>query len=138
LVNLNKKKRTKAIITESLANKYLQILTNSKNTSIETPDFHFWVKENFSYQIIGGVAILMRCMKPVALKERLYYIIAEEHIATGHGGAKATYKQVSNKYYGVKRYLINKFVEKCKSCQMCRFFIKPLAIQPIISKFFMQ
>ncbi|CAG8745405.1 8021_t:CDS:2, partial [Racocetra fulgida] len=75
LLSLSEKKRPKALITENIANKYLQILNNSQDTHIANPN------------------------KPVALKERLYYIIAEEHLAIGHGDAKAIYKQVSDKYH---------------------------------------
>ncbi|CAG8714608.1 17676_t:CDS:1, partial [Gigaspora rosea] len=53
-----------------------------------------------------------------------------EHLAIRHGSAKATYKQVSNKYHGVKRCLVYKFVEKCKMCKTQRISIKPLAIKP--------
>ncbi|KAF0484327.1 retrotransposon nucleocapsid protein [Gigaspora margarita] len=76
--------------------------------------------------------------KPVALKERLYYIITEEHLAIGHGAAKATYKQVSHKYHGVNRCLVDKFVKKYKKCKTHRISIKPLDIKPIIGKFFIQ
>ncbi|CAG8681008.1 29929_t:CDS:2, partial [Racocetra persica] len=102
---------------EDIANEYLQILNNPKNTSISNPNIHYHVKNNYSSQKIGRIVTLMHKekssnnWKPVALKERLYYIITEKHLAVGHGGARATYKQVSDKYY---------------------------AIRPIISKFFMQ
>ncbi|CAG8584494.1 22552_t:CDS:2, partial [Cetraspora pellucida] len=43
--------------------------------------------------------------KLVALKERLYYISTEEHLAIRHKGARAIYAEVSNKYHGVKRCL---------------------------------
>lgn len=143
LLTLKEKSRSKALITESMAEEYLQILSNPQNTSIGTPETRHWIKSNFSYQSIGGVPILLRQekppdnWKPVALKERLYYIIAEEHLAIGHGGTKATYKQVASKYYGVKRYLTDSFVEKCKTCQTRRVSIRPLGIKPIISKFFL-
>ncbi|CAG8732627.1 14178_t:CDS:2, partial [Racocetra persica] len=62
----------------------------------------------------------------------------EEHLAVGHGGTRATYKQVSDKYHSIKRCLVDKFVKMCKTCKTRRLSSKPLAIRPIISKFFMQ
>ncbi|CAG8815005.1 2802_t:CDS:2, partial [Racocetra persica] len=100
-----------------IANKYLQILNDPKNTSISNPNIRHHINNNYSSQRIGRIITLIHKekssnnWKPVALKERLYYIIAEEHLAVRHGGARAIYKQVLDKYH---------------------------AIRPIISKFFMQ
>ncbi|CAG8596122.1 11691_t:CDS:2, partial [Racocetra fulgida] len=119
LQSLSEKKRSKALITENMANEYLQILNNPKNTSIANPNICHQVKSNYSSQRIGEIVILMykekssNNWKPVALKERLYYIIAEKHLAIGHGGARATYAEVSNKYHGIKRYRQNENEDLC-------------------------
>ncbi|CAG8795539.1 17934_t:CDS:2, partial [Gigaspora margarita] len=89
LLSLSEKKRSKALITEDTANEYLQILNNPQNTSIANSNICYQVKNSYS-----------------SLKKRLYYIIAEEHLPIEHKSAKATYKQVSHKYHGVKRYLL--------------------------------
>ncbi|CAG8692294.1 8961_t:CDS:2 [Gigaspora margarita] len=91
------------------------------------------VKNNYSSQRIGRIETLMCKGKPVALKERLYYIIAEEHLTIGHEGTRNTYTEVSDKYHGIKRCLVDRFVEKCKTCKSRRKSIKPLAIKPIIN-----
>ncbi|CAG8792541.1 9317_t:CDS:1, partial [Racocetra persica] len=144
LLLLSEKKRSKALITEDIANKYLQILNDPKNTSISNSNIRHHVKNNYLSQRIGGIVTLMHKekssnnWKPVALKERLYYIIAEEYLAVRHGSTRATYKQVSDKYHGIKRCLVDKFVEMCKICKTRRLSSKLLAIRSIISKFFMQ
>ncbi|KAF0454398.1 retrotransposon nucleocapsid protein [Gigaspora margarita] len=138
LQSLSEKKRSKALITEDMANKYLQILKDPINSSIANSNMWHQVKNNYSSQRIGGIEILMCKGKPIALKEILYYIIAEEHLTVGHGGARNTYTEVSDKYHGVKRCLVDRFVKKCKTCKSQRKSIKPLAIKPIISKFVMQ
>ena len=138
LQSLSEKKRPRALITEDIANEYLQILKDPKNTSNATTYIRHQVKNNYSSQRIGGIETLMCNGKPMALKERLYYIIAEEHLAIGHGGTRNTYARISDKYHSVKRCLVDKFVEKCKTCKSQRLSIKPLAIKTIISKFFMQ
>ncbi|CAG8851027.1 31201_t:CDS:1, partial [Racocetra persica] len=74
-----------------IANKYLQILNDPKNTSISNPNICHNIKNNYSSQRISGIVTLMHKekslnnWKPVALKERLYYIIAEEHLAVEYG-----------------------------------------------------
>ncbi|CAG8837324.1 9954_t:CDS:2, partial [Racocetra persica] len=83
-----------------IANEYLQILNDPKNTSISNSNICHHVKNNYSSQRISGIVTLIHKKKssnnwkPVALKERLYYIIAEKHLAVGHRGARATYKQI--------------------------------------------
>ncbi|KAF0407946.1 Nucleolar protein 4 [Gigaspora margarita] len=111
---LSEKKRSKALITEDMANKYLQILKDPKNSSIANSNMRHQVKNNYLSQRIGEIETLIYKGKPVALKERLYYIIAEEHLTVGHGGARNTYIEVSDKYHSVKRCLVDRFVEKCK------------------------
>ncbi|KAF0445480.1 hypothetical protein F8M41_003156 [Gigaspora margarita] len=114
LQSLSEKKRLKALITEDMANKYLQILKDPKNSSIANSNMQHQVKNNYSSQRIGGIETLMYKGKPIALKERLYYIIAEEHLTVGHGGTRNTYTEVSDKYHSVKSCLVDRFVEKYK------------------------
>ncbi|CAG8683019.1 2221_t:CDS:2, partial [Gigaspora margarita] len=85
------------------------------------------------------------------LKEKLYYIITEKHLAIGYKGTRNTYAEVSDKYYGVKRCLVNKFVKKYKHiCKQERIvnlngshmleiisydFLGPVSLQTNVRKF---
>ena len=111
LLSLHVRKRSKALIEQSMADDCLMVLTNPENTKIFGPKFRWWVRKHFVYTTTTSMVapedgsepqqqqqcILMdrKNGKPVCVKEKLYEKVAHFHEATGHGGRDKTFKAVS-------------------------------------------
>ncbi|GJJ79044.1 nascent polypeptide-associated complex subunit alpha [Entomortierella parvispora] len=141
LLSLHVRKRSKALIEQSMADDCLMVLTNPENTKIFGPKFRWWVRKHFVYTTTTSMitpedgsepqqqqqCVLMdrKNGKPVCVKEKLYEKVAHFHEATGHGGRDKTFKAISSAYSRVPSELVGLFTKVCRVCHANRHPPKP-------------
>lgn len=118
LFSLHARKRSKALIDQSLANDCLLVLTNPDNTRIFNPKFRWWVRKHFIFTTLGEFRVLLdkKNGKPVCVKEKLYERIAYFHELIGHGGRDKTFNAISKAYSRVPAELVALFIKVCRGC----------------------
>jgi len=144
LLSLHVRKRSKALIEQSMADDCLMVLTNPENTKIFGPKFRWWVRKHFVYTTTTSMVapedgsepqqqqqcILMdrKNGKPVCVKEKLYEKVAHFHEATGHGGRDKTFKAVS---FFFPFFGLFTFFYPLPACRQMDPFLSPLPL-PVI------
>ncbi|PLN77101.1 hypothetical protein BDW42DRAFT_188276 [Aspergillus taichungensis] len=110
--DLSVKKQDKALIHAKRARNIKTVLTDPKDTAIESAQFRY------------GYSICMKMIchegKPVAVREKLFKILTKAHQQCQHGGRDKTSAQVRQFYSWVPKELISRFVKICPTCQVRR------------------
>ncbi|EYE95888.1 integrase zinc binding domain-containing protein [Aspergillus ruber CBS 135680] len=128
--DLSAKKRDKALIHAQRAGHIKMILSDPKNTAVETAQFRFWAKKMFELRTTGvGSSNCMKMIchegRPVAVREKLYKILTKAHLQCKHGGRDKTSAKVRTNYSWVPKELISRFVKICPTCQVRRRGLRP-------------
>ncbi|EZG05502.1 hypothetical protein H106_04544 [Trichophyton rubrum CBS 735.88] len=123
--DLSVKKQDKALIHSRRARNIKIVLTDPKDTAIESAQFRFWVKKMFTLVPKDNNVPMSRKMichegKPVAIREKLFKILTRAHQQCQHGGRDKTSAQVRRIYSWVPKELISRFVKICPTCQVRR------------------
>ena len=144
--------KSRKIITRNEYNKIKAILADP-NEKIENANYRYWAKKKFALQTIGNNVILLTKrsnkskrndtinneeFKPVLVREELYKEFCEAHLQNNHGGQAQTWRNVKDKWGGIKQDLIELLVKKCITC-LSRNNLRQVTIagKPIIARSFM-
>jgi hypothetical protein len=154
LQNSNSKSTEKQLITRSLYDEIKTVLLDSVST-LHDADFRYWCRKNFTLLKTGDGHVL--CKKnsertkaaldkegksaeflPILVLEDMYKVICLEHVQNIHCGQKNLYKKLRSKWYGVKKKIVEEFVNHCEICVPRRTLSKStLAAKPIVARKFL-
>jgi hypothetical protein len=152
----NSKSRTneKQLITKSLYNEIKAVLLDG-NSMLRDADFRFWCRKGFTLLKVGEDYVVCKNLNdrtkealikenksvdalPVLILEEMYRVIGLEHVHYLHCGQKTLYNKLRSKWYGVKKKIIEEFVNHCEICVPRRNTSKStLAAKPIVAKRFL-
>ncbi|KAI0776659.1 hypothetical protein BD413DRAFT_610268 [Trametes elegans] len=133
LASLGPRKQAKALISHTLFHDIWCTLHRPKNQTIGTPQFRWWVRKMFTLQpraeiVLPGPMVresppedrspfvVIHDGKRIAVKERIYDIIAFYHARVDHGGRDKTAQEIRKRYTWVPKELIAGFVKNCPTC----------------------
>ena len=151
--NSKSKTSEKQFINRRLYDEIKTVLLDPVST-LRDADFRYWCRKNFILLNTGGDSIVCKNNNkrtkaaldkegkssdflPILVLEEMYKTICLEHVQNVHCGQKNLYKKLRSKWYGVKKKIIEEFVNHCKICVPRRTMSKStLAARPIIAKRF--
>lgn len=117
---LNPRKRDKALMSQSMYDTILVILTNPQDTRCATAQFRFWTKKMFRLVTTSQAQIVTHENRPVAVREQIYDVLVQCHSQCSHGGRDKTSNQVRRYYSWIPKELIARFVKACPLCNARR------------------
>ena len=150
----SKSKSEKQLITQNLYNDIKTVLLDG-NSMLRNADFRYWCRKGFSLLGVGEDFVVCKILNsktkgaltkegkpvealPVLVVEEMYRIIGLEHVQSLHCGQKNLYNKLRSKWYGVKKKIVEEFVNHCEICVPRRNTSKStLAAKPIIAKGFL-
>ena len=53
---------------------------------------------------------------PVLILEDMYKVICQEHVKSVHSGQKTLYNKLRSKWSGIKKQIVEEFVNNCEIC----------------------
>jgi hypothetical protein len=149
----NSKSKEKLFINNNLYDEIKSALLG--DSSLRNPSFRLWSRENFTLLNSGDNIIVCRILNkkskqalakdgifvdslPVLTLENMYDVICKEHARSLHSGQKELFNRLKRKWAGVKRKLIEEFVNNCEICVPRRNSSKStLAAKPIVTRKFL-
>ena len=142
----------KQLITRNLYNEIKTVLLVG-NSKLRDSSFRFWCRKGFSLLKVGEDYVVCRNLSsktkealtkkgvealPVLIVEEMYKIIGLEHVQSLHCGQKNLYNKLRSKWHGVKKRIVEEFVNHCEICVPRRNTTKStLAAKPIVAKGFL-
>ena len=154
LQNSKSKIDEKQLITRNLYDDIKAILLDG-NSTLRNADFRFWCRKGFTLLRVGEDYIVCKILNsrtkealakegkpieelPVLISEEMYKIIGLEYVQNLHCGQKTLYNKLRSKWYGVKKKIVEEFVNHCEICVPRRSTSKStLAAKPIVAKRFL-
>ncbi|KGQ00701.1 hypothetical protein PAAG_12634 [Paracoccidioides lutzii Pb01] len=82
----------------------------------ESPEFQHWCKKMFTLKSINNQLLICREGKPIAIREKLFIILARAHQQCQHGDLHKTSLEVERIYFKIPHNLINEFIKLCPIC----------------------
>ena len=77
-------------------------------------------------------------LNPVLIREELYKEFCEAHLQNNHGGQSQTWRNIKDRWGGIKQDLIESLVKKCITCLSKNNSRQvTIANKPIIARSFM-
>ncbi|POG60240.1 hypothetical protein GLOIN_2v1788142 [Rhizophagus irregularis DAOM 181602=DAOM 197198] len=152
--NSKSKTSEKQFINRRLYDEIKTVLLDPVST-LRDADFRYWCRKNFILLNTGGDSIVCKNNNkrtkaaldkegksadflPILVLEEMYKTICLEHVQNVHCGQKNLYKKLRSKWYGVKKKIIEEFVNHCELCVPRRTMSKStLAARPIVAKRFL-
>ena len=149
----NSKGKEKLLIEEELYNDIKKVLLEDSNS--RDASFRNWCKSKFTLLSSGnGHVVCKRLSKktkdvlikegkpadslPVLTLENMYEVMCLEHVKSIHGGQKILYNKLRSKWTGIKKKIVEDFVNNCEICVPRRILSKStLAAKPIVAKRFL-
>ncbi|KAK9472786.1 uncharacterized protein V1510DRAFT_402799 [Dipodascopsis tothii] len=117
LDTLSTVKKNKSLITRTMYDDIKNVLQDTSNTAIGSPQFRFWAKKNFDlFEDSDSTHKVMHKGKPVAVLEELYNILSVSHLHSNHGGRDKTLTQLRRWHSRVPKNLISQFIKICPTC----------------------
>ncbi|TDL26959.1 hypothetical protein BD410DRAFT_477709 [Rickenella mellea] len=120
LNNLHKRKREKALITQSMHELIYDVLSDPGAINIGTAQFRHWVRRSFVLVEKAGCVVVTSGGRPVAVKEHIYEILCMCHAESGHKGRDKTCQVIREYYTWVPKDLVASFVKACPTCNAKR------------------
>ncbi|GBC52214.1 KRAB-A domain-containing protein 2-like [Rhizophagus irregularis DAOM 181602=DAOM 197198] len=152
--NSKSKTSEKQFINRHLYDEIKTVLLDHVST-LRDADFHYWCRKNFILLNTGGDSVVCKNNNkrtktaldkegksadflPILVLEEMYKTICLEHVQNVHCGQKNLYRKLRSKWYGVKKKIIEEFVNHCEICVPRRTMSKStLAARPIVAKRFL-
>ncbi|CAB4395070.1 unnamed protein product [Rhizophagus irregularis] len=152
--NSKSKTSEKQFINRHLYDEIKTVLLDHVSTLWDA-DFRYWCRKNFILLNTGGDSVVCKNNNkrtktaldkegksadflPILVLEEMYKTICLEHVQNVHCGQKNLYRKLRSKWYGVKKKIIEEFVNHCEICVPCRTMSKStLAARPIVAKRFL-
>ncbi len=148
------KPNDKQLITRSVYDDIKAVLLDS-NSKLHDANFRYWCRKGFELLDFAGDYVV--CKKhskrtkealinkgkssdslPVLILEDMYKVIGLEHKKNLHCGQKTLHKKLRSKWFGVKKKIVEEFVNHCEICIPRRTMSKStLAAKPIVAKRFL-
>jgi hypothetical protein len=150
----NSKGKEKLFIGKELHNEIKTVLLG--DSSLRDSSFRSWCKSKFTLLSSGNGSYIV-CKRlnkktsnvlikegksaeslPVLTLEDMYEVMCLEHVKSVHAGQKILYNKLRSKWAGVKKKIVEDFVNNCEICVPRRSSSKStLAAKPIVARKFL-
>jgi hypothetical protein len=149
-LEIKSKGKDKSLIDMNTYNDIKFVLLDGKST-IRDSQFRNWCRSGFTLLPVGEDFVVCKKLNekakkalvkegktaeelPVLILEKMYEVIGQEHVENVHCGQKALFNKLKSKWSGVKKKLIEEFVNNCEVCVPRRSSSKStLAAKPIVA-----
>src|SRR6266487_5568519 len=148
------KGKEKLIIERQMYNEIKEVLLGL-GSNLRDPRFRSWCKSGFTLLKSGNDYVVCKNLNkkskdvlmkegksaeslPVLILEDMYRVMCQEHVKSIHSGQKTLYNKLRSKWSGIKKKIVEEFVNNCEICVPRRSSSKStLAAKPIVARKFL-
>jgi hypothetical protein len=152
LANSKTKGKEKLFIEKQMYEEIKEVLLGS---DLRDSKFQSWCKSEFTLLKSGNDYVVCKYLNrkskdvlmkegksteslPVLVLEDMYRVICQEHVKSIHSGQKTLYNKLRSKWSGIKKKIVEEFVNNCEICVLRRSSFKStLAAKPIVASKFL-
>lgn len=73
--------------------------------------------------------------KRVVTLDQSFDLINELHLDNGHDKPRPLFEQLSQKYYGITRKMVETYIKNCSDCKQLEKVVRKQPVQPIIARY---